>query len=343
MQWRLCRAIPDRPQQRTAGRSSERLHAAANGCKSDDDMMGPLTARGYGVVLVAVATALWATSGFFINRIIDESSVTPLGLAFWRDLVTFACLVTGVALFRPRLLRVAWRDLPWLAAMGSISIGFFHALWNVSIVTNGVSVATVVQSNAPVFVAVVAWLLWREPLTGRKLSAIALALTGTILISRLDGFGGEQITLFGLLIGLATAVTYGAFSLFGKKLTGSYDPWTILVYVFGFGTLALLPFQLAAGVELPWPPPVAALVPFAGLVLLTTIGGFALYTSGLKRLQASVAAIVATLEVPLAAMMSYLLLGERLDGWQLLGALLVVSGVIFLTWSPARTPVVATR
>jgi drug/metabolite transporter, DME family len=295
-----------------------------------------MTSRSHGVILVALATTLWATSGLFINRIVAVSAISPLGLAFWRDLATFICLAVGVALVRPRLLRVAWRDLPWLAAMGSISIGFFHALWNVSVLTNGVSVATVVQSNAPVFVAVMAWLLWREALTGRKIGAIFLALAGTVLISRLDGFGGEQITLVGLLIGLATAVTYGAFSLFGKKLTGSYDPWTILVYVFGFATLALLPFQLASGAPLPWPVPATALAAFVSLVLLTTIGGFALYTAGLKRLQASVAAIVATLEVPLAALMSYFLLGERLDGWQLLGAVLVVSGVILLTWSPVR-------
>jgi drug/metabolite transporter, DME family len=305
-------------------------------------MRRPLTVRGQGLILVALATAFWATSGLFINRIVSQSDVSPLGLAFWRDLATFICLLVGVALFRPRLLRVAWRDLPWLAAMGSVSIGFFHALWNVSVLTNGVSVATVVQSNAPVFVAVMAWFLWREPLTGRKIGAVCLALAGTVLISRLDGFGGEQITLYGLLIGLATAVTYGSFSLFGKKLTGSYDPWTILVYVFGFATLALLPFQLASGAAVPWPVPASALGFFAALVLLTTIGGFALYTSGLRRLQAGVAAIVATLEVPLAAVMSYIALGERLDGWQLLGALLVVSGVILLTWSPARAPVVAT-
>jgi drug/metabolite transporter, DME family len=305
-------------------------------------MNRPLTTRGQGLILVALATVLWATSGLFINRIVSESDVSALGLAFWRDLATFTCLVVGVALFRPRLLRVAWRDWPWLAAMGAVSIGFFHALWNVSVLTNGVSVATVVQSNAPVFVAVMAWFLWREPLTGRKIGAVGLALAGTLLISRLDGFGGEQITVYGLLIGLATAVTYGSFSLFGKKLTGSYDPWTILVYVFGFATLALWPFQLASGAALPWPAPATALGFFAALVLLTTIGGFALYTSGLRRLQASVAAIVATLEVPLAAVMSYIALGERLDGWQLLGALLVVSGVILLTWAPVRAPVAAT-
>jgi drug/metabolite transporter (DMT)-like permease len=48
-----------------------------------------------------------------------------------------------------------------------------------------------------------------------------------------------------------------------------------------------------------------------------------------------VAAIVATTEVPFAAVVSYLALGERLDAWQVLGAVLVIGGVILLSWPRA--------
>jgi drug/metabolite transporter (DMT)-like permease len=286
--------------------------------------------QGQGILLVVLATAFWSTSGLFISLVVDGSGISPWGLAFWRDLGTFTCLFVGLALFRPFLLQVRRRDLPWLAAMGAISIGLFHVMWNMAVLINGVSVATVIQSNAPIFVTTMAWLLWREPLTRRKIIAVGLAFTGTVLISRLDGLGQVQITLAGLLIALGAAVAYGGFSLFGKKLTGDYSPWTILVYVFGFGALALLPFQI--GVAMPWPLPLPMLTCFAGLVLVSTISGFALYTTGLRQLQASVAAITATTEVPFASMLSYIVLGERLDGWQFLGAVLVVSGVILLSW-----------
>jgi DME family drug/metabolite transporter len=286
--------------------------------------------RGQGILLVVLATAFWSTSGLFISLVVSGSGISPWGLAFWRDLGTFTCLSAGIALLRPALLRVRRRDLPWLAAMGAISIGLFHVMWNMAVLINGVSVATVIQSNAPIFVTIMAWLLWREPLTRHKLIAIGLAFTGTVLISRLDGLGEVQITLIGLLIALGAAVAYGGFSLFGKKLAGDYSPWTILVYVFGFGALTLLPFQI--GTAFPWPLPLPVLACYTGLVLVSTISGFALYTTGLRRLQASVAAITATTEVPFASMLSYVVLGERLDGWQLLGAVLVVSGVILLSW-----------
>jgi drug/metabolite transporter (DMT)-like permease len=293
-------------------------------------MENQIGSRAQGLLLVVLATTCWSTSGLFISLVVRGSGISPWGLAFWRDVSTFTCLLVIFAVFRPvASLRVRRRDLPWLAAMGAISIGLFHVMWNTAVLVNGVSVATVIQANAPIFVTVMAWLLWREPLTRRKIAAVALAGAGTALIAGVNRLGAAQVTPFGLLIALAAAFAYGGFSLFGKKLVGDYSAWTILTYIFGFGALTLLPFQLAT--PMPWPISLPVLGSFAGLVLLATISGFALYTTGLGRLQASVAAIVATTEVPFAAVVSYLALGERLDGGQVLGALLVVSGVVLLS------------
>lgn len=287
-----------------------------------------------GPLLVLLASAFWSTSGMFISLIAREGAITPIGIAFWRDLGTFTILLLGILVLRPQLLRVARRDLPWLALMGSLSIGLFHVLWNTSILTNGVAMATVLQSNAPLVVTVVAWILWREPLTWRKIAAILLALVGTILIGGPEMLQGQQIALNGLFIGLASAVTYGLMSLFGKKLAGDYSPWTILVYIFGFGALTLLPFQIADNFTAPHS--LRGLAYFGGMILFTTIGGFALYTLSLSRLQASVAAILATAEVPFATVVSYVTLGERLKPWEVGGGLLVIAGVILLSLSRRR-------
>jgi uncharacterized membrane protein len=70
---------------------------------------------------------------------------------------------------------------------------------------------------------------------------------------------------------------------------------------------------------------------FVALLLVTTIMGFARYTAGLRHLQASVAPIAANAEVPFAAFLSYMILGERLDQWQVLGAFLIVGGVTLVS------------
>jgi drug/metabolite transporter, DME family len=290
--------------------------------------------RWLGLGLVILATAFWSTAGLFITMTVEGSTITPLGLAFWRVFSTFLCLFIALLVLRPRLLRVAPRDLPWLIGMGALAVGIFQVLWVMAVLMNGVSVSTVLQCNAPVFVTLMAWVLWREPLTWRKWAAIGLAFAGTFLIARPTDPNAVHITLVGLLISLASAFAYGGITLFTKKLTGRYNPWTILAYSFGFAALALLPFQF--GRPLPQQITPQAWGAFIGLVLLTTIGGYTSYALGLRRLQASVASIVAMTEVPFAAFIGYVFLGERMDAVQILGALTVVSGVVLLSLGARR-------
>jgi len=282
-----------------------------------------------GLTFVLLATACWSTSGIFINVIKDSSGISPVALAFWRDSTAFLCLLMGLSIFRRDLLIVDRRDLPYLVAMGGISIGLFHVLYNTAVTTIGVSVSTVIQANSPIFVTAIAWLLWKEPLTPRKIVAILMAVLGTVLISSLYDLSRYEITFFGLLVALSTAVTYGSFSIFGKKLGGKYNSWTILTYVFGFAALLLLPFQTGSRLSISISP--RMLGGFTALILLATISGFGLYTAGLQRLEAGIASIIANTEVPLAAIFSYMILGERLDVYQILGAALIVGGVILLS------------
>ena len=287
-----------------------------------------------GLGLVVVATVFWSTAGIWITTIASHSEISALGLAFWR--VLCACLILDAALLvlRPRALRVKRRDLPWLAGMGVLAVGTFQVLWILAILINGMSVSTVLQCNAPIIVTILAWIFWREPLTWRKWGAIGLAFAGTVLVSGLIGAGGLHLTPLGLLISLGSALTYAGITLFSKKLAGDYNPFAILAYSFGFAALALLPFQI--GRPLPAAIDTTALAAFVALLLLTTIAGYGFYVLGLRHLQASVASIMAMTEVPFAAFFGYAILGERMSGWQMLGALVVASAVILLSLRPRK-------
>lgn len=287
-----------------------------------------------GYLAVLGATACWATSGVFVTWIVAGTDVSALAMAFWRDLFTFLTLLTALRLFRPAWLRVHRRDLGWLIALGSISVGIFHVFWNLAVLINGVAVATVQQAAMPIVVAVAAWFIWREPLNLRKILAIVLTFTGTLFVSGLDVMGQTELSLTGLLVGLGVPLTYATFSLFGKQIAGRYRSVTILAYGFGFATLTLLPFQFFT--PQPWPVPAVTWLHFAALIGLSTILPFSLYTFGLGEMQASVAGILAMAEIPFAALYAYLLLGERMTISQVIGAILVVGGVLLLSWWKRR-------
>ncbi|MGD8794142.1 MAG: DMT family transporter [Anaerolineae bacterium] len=294
----------------------EEMRAASN-----SELIGSL-----GVLLAAAA---WGTSGIFVKLVAAEVEVSALALAFWRDITTFTVLLTSLGLFRRSWLRVQRADLRWLVGLGA-SLGIFHVFWNLAVFLNGAAVATVQQAAMPAIVAIVAWFLWRESLTWSKIVAIVLTFLGTVLVSGLDVLGEAELSAGGLLVGLGVPITYASWTLFGKKARETYNPLTTLTYAFGFGALVLLPFQ--AFTPQPWPVPGQAVIWFAALILVSTILSFASYTFALGRLPASVASILAMSEIAFVAVYAYLLLGERLTPSQILGAGLVISGVLLLSW-----------
>jgi drug/metabolite transporter (DMT)-like permease len=286
-----------------------------------------------GYVAVLVATALWATSGIFIKFIVASSGVTALALSFYRNLFAFALLLVTIAVLRPGLLQVQRRDLPWLATLGGI-MGVLTIVWALGVLLNGVAITTVQLAATPAIVAVVAWLIWREPLTRNKILAIVLTFAGTVLVTGLGAVSEAQLTLPGLLVGFSTPCAYAAWNLVGKKVGKDCSALTTLTYTFGFAALVLFPFQFFT--PRPWPVPPIAWLWFAGLVGLGTAIPFPVYFFALGRLPASVASILAMTEIPIVSIYAYFLLGERMSPDQVVGAVLVVAGVSLLSGRKRR-------
>ncbi len=280
-----------------------------------------------GYLAVLGAAACWGTSGIFVKFVVESSPVSATVLAFWRDITTFAVLVSGGLLFSPAKLAVKRSDLPWLAGMGA-SLGIFHVFWNLGVILNGAAVTTVQQAAMPAIVAVVAWFIWQESLTWRKILAIILTFVGTVLVSGMAELGQAQVTLAGLLVGFGVPISYAGWSLFGKKVRTGYEVLVVLTYAFGIAALVLLPLQFF--MEQPFPVASITYLWFAGLIFVATIGGFVTFTFGLGRLPASVASILAMSEIAFVAVYAYILLDERMSVTQVVGTVLVIGGVMVL-------------
>jgi len=291
--------------------------------------LAPREKRITGIILVIIASVGWGSSGIFIVNIVEKGGLSPVSLAFWRDLVSSIILLIGLLVSNPKLLRVKKEDLPWLIGMGVISIGIFHIFWNITVLRVGASLATVLQSNAPIIVTMLAWALFKEELTIRKILAILAAAGGTIMAAGIIGQQDLHLDPLGIWVGLGAAVTYASLSLFGKKLSGEYNFWTITFYIFSIGTITIFLFQ--AGRPEPWPVGSGILPWMLGFVLMSTMVGFALYTKALSLLPASVAVIISTAEILSAAILSAIFLGERMGIWQILGAALIIVGVVLVS------------
>ena len=281
-----------------------------------------------GAALVVTAAAAWGMSGIFVTIILENSEGTSVSLAFWRDLAAFITLFLFTILTNPRNLKIEKNDLPWLIAMGFF-LGGFHIFYNKSIMLNGAAVTTVLQAAMPAVVAIAAFYLWKEELTREKIGSMIIIFAGTAMASGVNVFSLEQTNKAGLIAGFTVPLFYAGWSLCGKNMVSKYGATACLTIAFGVASIMLLPFQPFTNQPLPLSRTI--IFAFCGLITISTFGAFTLYLLGMKYIQAGTASILVMSEILFAGVYAWFLLGERLSSMQMLGALFVITGVLWLS------------
>ncbi len=294
-------------------------------------------ARGYLICLAA--TFSWAFTGILIRYLTVNYQISPLTLSFWRDVFVVLGLVVIFSLVNRSLLYPGKGRLPYFALYGLV-VTLFNGLWSFSVALNGAAAATVLAYSSAAFTALLAWWLFREPLTPIKILAVSLGLAGCVLVAEAYNAAAWALNPFGILTGLCSGLIFAVYSLMGKFTANrGINSWTALLYSFAFAALYFLPLSLLGG-WLEGYSPTQTLFwlgnrPLGWLALFVlgvgpTIGGFGFYSLSLNYLQASFANLIAMTEPLITAVLAYLLLGERLTPPQLVGGAMILSSVVIL-------------
>lgn len=118
------------------------------------------------------------------------------------------------------------------------------------------------------------------------------------------------------------------------RRVGIADPWALNLFKNVVATVLLVATMLAVGIPLDTDRSTTDWLRLAGSALLGITVGDTLFFAGLQRIGGSVAAVVDCAYSPTVVVLSVLLLGETLRGGLLLGAPLVVAGLLLVTWQP---------
>lgn len=221
------------------------------------------------------------------------------------------------------------RPANWLEAGLLALAGLFFALdlaaWHSSLGYTSVANATLLANNAPIFVALGAWLLWRERPTRAFLIGLALSVVGCALLSR-GGFKPGQSTLLGDGLALLTGVFYSGYFLTVKRLRARFTTAAIMTWSAMVGAALLLPAAWASeGVLLP--ASLAGWLVVLALALFSHVGGQSLITYAMAQLPAGFSALTLLIQPVGAAIFAWILFGEALGPLQLAGGLVVLAGI----------------
>jgi drug/metabolite transporter (DMT)-like permease len=285
-----------------------------------------------GYALAAAAATMWALNGS-LSRLLLDDGVPALRLAELRAVLTFVILTAAVALIRPELLRVRRADIPRLAFLGVFGLAGVTATYFFAIARLDVGVALVIQYLGPLLLLIYLRVVHHRHLARSLWGASALSVLGCFLV--VEAWNPGAIDGLGLLAAFGAAITFAIYLYSSQQAGHHYEPVTTLVWAFGFASL----FWLI--VQPPWTFPfhdfdsARNLALGLGVAIIGTLLPFVCIVAALRHVPASRAAVVATLEPVLAALIAWPVLGQELGVAQIAGGLIVVGAVV---WVQARRP-----
>jgi drug/metabolite transporter (DMT)-like permease len=282
----------------------------------------------------AALVLFWLVPLFFACNMLvarwNAGAIPSVALAFWRWTVTLLILLPFVAerLWRGRdEIRAEWRTFLWLGFLGMGVCG--APVYEAGITTTAMNIG-LIYAASPVLIVLVAWLRHGDPVGARQALGIAVCLAGTLWIV-LRGEPANVLRLEfvpGDLMIVAAMVAWSIYSVAIRHTPTKLDATTRLVAICTGGVLVNLPFYVAESVYvavLPLEWKTAGIILF--LALAPGIGSYLSYSVIVAALGAGTASLIMYLTPLYGAALAWLLLGERLADFHLVGLALLLPGL----------------
>jgi drug/metabolite transporter (DMT)-like permease len=243
--------------------------------------------------------------------------------AFYRMLIPAVVLLP--TLFFDREGQRLNRTMLGVIALGGIFFALDLALYNTSILKTSAANATLLGNNTPIVVGLLSWLVFRKKPAAAFWLGLLLALAGTLVILWAD-LGKMMRFGVGDLMALGAAVCFAVYLLATERVRTSTSTLGFLRLAMISSTVALFIINRVMGISLRLPHG-RTLWAVLGLGLISQLGGYLALTYALGHLPATITSVSLLTQGPLTAVIAAALLGEALTWPQILGGVLVLSGV----------------
>jgi len=290
-----------------------------------------------GEILTLLGAVFFSFNGI-VAKLILTDGVSSMRLTQVRCGGAFIILGSYMFLRYREKLRTTKAELPHLAVYGVVGFLAVQALYFVAITRLHVSIGLIMEFTAPIWI--VLWLRYvkKKYVPPLMWIAIFMAFSGLVLIAQV--WKGSTLDPIGVIAALADGIMLATFFLLGEKLTAKRDVESLMVYGFGFASLAL-------AITMPlWSFPteiftqsmnlqgrfaaysVSGWVLIAWVIIMGTIVPYLLVVNGIKLLSASTSSVMGMAEPVLAGVFAWIWLSENWSGIQLICGVVVITGIV---------------
>jgi drug/metabolite transporter (DMT)-like permease len=198
-------------------------------------------------------------------------------------------------------------------------------VWHWSIKLTTVANATLLGNLAPVFVTLVGWALFAQRFSAGFIVAMVIAFSGTFVLVG-DSLSFGRTRLVGDLLGVLTAVFYGAYIICVSRLRAAVSTATVMFWSALVCSVTLLPVALLSGENLV-PATLNGWGVLAALAVISHAGGQGLIAYALAHLSAAFGSVSLLWQPVAAALLAWIILDESLGAWQMAGGVIVLVGI----------------
>ncbi len=279
----------------------------------------------YPYFFVLLAAILWGMTG--TAQTFLDNGVSSFAIATIRSAIGGGLLLFVVVLLR----KITFRTWSWKwTILAAASIALFQGLFFTSIRLTGVAIGTVVTiGSAPMFSGILEWILWKTRPTKVWGIATVMTITGCILLFINNGDG--TIHMCGVGLAICAGISFAVYTNMSKKLMAQQDALPAVAMTFSICALLLLPFSIGSGFS--WLADFQNLWTMLFMGVMCTSIAYLLFLSGLQKISSSSAVTLSLAEPLTAAMLGVVLVGEHLSVTSWLGVVMLLGGIVVLTFT----------
>ncbi|MET0462158.1 MAG: DMT family transporter [Chitinophagaceae bacterium] len=268
---------------------------------------------------------IWGSASA-VTKVAVES-MPPYFFAFLRNGVAAACLIPYYLLHRKKILHPG-PPMKKVALMGLTGITLFYLFFNLALYYTTASAGALIQGFIPISIILLSIIFLKERLGKIQIGGVVCSMIGVVLIGFVGEFYGARNALLGNTLMIFAVLAWGFYTIISKSLE-RYDAVQLTTLSTTIGTLVLIP---AVVIEL-WRVPEFPTVTFKAWLAVLYLGIFSsaicyiLYNRVLKILSGVQVGNFMNFDPVIGAAIAIIFLNEKVTGWQIAGALLVLAGV----------------
>lgn len=246
-------------------------------------------------------------------------------------LILAVSLLLPIAFLTKAKFTIKFKSLIYILALAAI--GVFH-LW---IQVTGMKFTTAsntgwIIGTAPVFIAILGLVFFNEKLSFVNLSGIIIATFGLLLlVGKGNPFNVDFFEHKGDLLVLASAFTWGIYSIVNKKISLDYSPLMTILYLFIMMAIIIIPFNISSSVVTS-----VVNIDIIGWISILFLGlfcsgiSYVIWALSLRELEAKKVGAYLYFEPLVTVATAWLLLNEEITILMMISGFVITAGVILV-------------